>query len=430
VDHEVFVFLDLDGQPVLTGRMWTRVRKSKESATFEYDEEWLRNPRRFSLEPALALDRAPYHTAAGRCLFGAIGDSAPDTWGRALMRRAERREAKKEGRALRTLYEGDILLMVDDETRQGALRFAERPGGPFLRDGGGTRVPPLIELPRLLAATEHIEEDAETPEEIRLLLAPGSSLGGARPKASVHDRDGALAIAKFPHKNDEVSVELWEEIALRLAAKCGINVAEGRAETVGGKPVMILRRFDRQNGLRIPFLSAMSMLSAVDREQHSYMEIADAIRQHGAVASKDIKQLWRRIVFNVLVSNVDDHLRNHGFLYVGNAGWVLSPAYDLNPVPVDLKPRVLCTAIDVDDATASLELALSVADYFGLKTAEAREIAGEVGTAVAKWRGEARKLGVAETEIDRMASAFEHDDLRAARELAITTAPRAASGRN
>lgn len=234
----------------------------------------------------------------------------------------------------------------------------------------------------------------------------------------MRDRDGVLAIAKFPHRNDDIRIELWEAVALLLASQAGIEVPQSRIEMVGEKPVLLLRRFDRRGGFRIPFLSAMSMLGAIDREPRSYMDIADAIRRYGANASNDLKQLWRRIVFSVLILNTDDHLRNHGFLYQGNNGWTLSPAYDLNPVPVDVKPRLLCTAIDIDDTSASLDLALSVADYFNLKPDQAKSIAAEVGIAVSGWRREAKKAGIADSEIDRMASAFDHEDLRKATELA------------
>jgi serine/threonine-protein kinase HipA len=423
-DREILIYVDIENTPALVGRLRTRVRSGKESPSFEYDETWIKNPYHFSLEPAITVGPGPHHTAEGRSFFGAIGDSAPDRWGRALIRRAERKQADKEGRPPRTLYEADVLLMVDDEARQGALRFAETEGGPFLRESTGTRVPALIELPRLLAATEHLEDDHETAEEIKLLLAPGSSLGGARPKASIRDRDGTLAIAKFPQKQDEVKVELWEAVALRLASQAGIQVPEARVEMLAEKPTLILRRFDRNGRSRIPFLSAMSMLGAIDREQRSYMEIADAIRRYGATASSDLRQLWRRIVFSVLISNTDDHLGNHGFLYQGTSGWVLSPAYDLNPVPVDVKPRILCTAIDIEDATASVDLALSVAEYFDLKAAEAKKIAGEVASAVSRWRDEAKRVGVPGIEINRMASAFEHEDLRKTAVFASTTTGR------
>jgi serine/threonine-protein kinase HipA len=207
---------------------------------------------------------------------------------------------------------------------------------------------------------------------------------------------------------------LWEAVALNLAQRAGIPVPEARVETVLARPILLLRRFDRVGAQRIPFLSSMSMLGARDNQAHSYMEIVDALRQHGAAARADIQGLWRRIVFNVLISNTDEHLFNHGFLYAGEGGWRLSPAYDLNPVPVDIKPRILTTAINEDDGTASLDLALSVAGYFELDQAHARGIAAEVGRAVARWRQEALSLGLPEPQVARMASAFQHADLEQA----------------
>ncbi len=411
---EVLVYMDLRGTPCLAGRLWARERRGRESATFEYDKTWLAHPERFSLEPALELGPGPFHTGAERPLFGAIGDSAPDRWGRVLMRRAERRRADAEKQALRTLREIDYLLMVDDEARQGALRFATREGGPFLAGPAPTRIPPLIELPRLLSAAEHIQEDTETAEDLRLLLAPGSSLGGARPKSSVRDRDRSLAIAKFPSKTDDVNTVLWEAVALSLAHRARIPIPAWRIESAAGTPVLLLRRFDREQGARVPFLSGMSLLGATDNETRSYLEFVDALRQHGAAPKDDMCAVWRRIVFSILISNTDDHLRNHGFLWTGPAGWRISPAYDLNPVPVDIKPRALTTAIDLEDTTASLELAMDVAGYFELRSDEARKIAAEVGRAVSCWRREAARLGISPGEIDRMASAFEHKDLKAA----------------
>jgi len=414
MNRETLVYVDLDGKPRLVGRLWAHVRKNKESASFEYDKMWLEDPVRFSLEPALQVGPGAFHTPADTPMFGAIGDSAPDRWGRALMRRAERRRAERAGTAPRSLQEVDFLLLVDDEARQGALRFAEKEGGPFLREEGVKRIPPLVELPELLSAAEHVVEDKDTEEDLRLLLAPGSSLGGARPKASVIEKNGQLAIAKFARRDDEFNAVVWETIALALAAKSGILVPVSRIETVSNKPVILLRRFDREGLRRIPFLSAMSMLGAKDRDTRSYLEIVDALRQHGAAPKEDMEELWRRIVFNILISNTDDHLRNHGFLYAGQLGWRLSPAYDLNPVPVDIKPRILTTAINEDDGTASLDLAMSVADYFGLEKDQAKAIGAEVGKAVSTWRGEAARHGIAKGEIDRMASAFEHDDLKKA----------------
>jgi len=413
MDREVFVYVDLRGEPVLVGRLWAHVRRGRESATFEYDPGWLDHPERFALEPALPLGPGPFHTTPGAPLFGPIGDSAPDRWGRVLMRRAERWRAR-QGEAPRTLNEIDYLLMVDDEARQGALRFSAAENGPFLAEHDTTRIPPLIELPRLLNATEHVINDDESDEDLRLLLAPGSSLGGARPKASVRDQDGALAIAKFPHRDDDWDTVTWEAVALSLAAKAGIPVPDWRLEEIADKPVLILRRFDRAEALRIPFLSALSMLGARDNETHSYLEIVDALRQQGSQPKADIQQLWRRIVFTVLISNIDDHLRNHGFLYAGSDGWTLCPAYDLNPVPVDVSPRVLSNAIDFDDQSASVELAFSVAEYFELNPDEAREVAAEVAGVVSGWREEANRVGLTRGECERMASAFEHSDLRKA----------------
>ncbi len=291
------------------------------------------------------------------------------------------------------------------------MRFAKQKGGPFLTEYQDSRIPPLVDLPQLLSASEHVVDDTDSNEDLRLLLAPGSSLGGARPKASVRDRDGHLTIAKFPHKDDEYNVVRWEAVALKLAAKAGISVPNWRIELVANKPVLLLRRFDRLQDERIPFLSAMSMLGATNAESRSYLEFVDALRLYGASPYQDMHELWRRIVFNVLISNTDDHLRNHAFLYAGADGWRLAPAYDLNPVPIEIKPRVLTTTIDLDDGSASLDLALSVLEYFELDEIKAKSIAAEVGQAVATWCKEAKSLGLMQAEIDRMSSAFEHDDL-------------------
>lgn len=417
MQQEILVYVDLEGTPHLTGRLWSRTRRDRQSATFEYDRGWLAHPRRFSLEPALHLGPGPFHTTSDRPLFGAIGDSAPDRWGRVLMRRAERRRADRAGETPRSLQEIDYLLMVDDEARQGALRFARELDGPFLAAHGPEKIPPLVELPRLLSAAERIADDRDTDEDLRLLLAPGSSLGGARPKASTRDRDGSLAIAKFPSSGDEVNTVLWEALCLSLAKKAGIHTPVWRIERADERPVLLLRRFDRQGRTRVPFLSAMSMLGARDNEQRTYLEFVDVLRQHGSAPKADMRALWRRIVFSILVSNTDDHLRNHGFLYDGAAGWRLSPAYDLNPVPIDIKPRVLTTAITLDDGTASLDLAFEVAEYFELKLEDARRIAAEAGRAVATWRKEAAGLGLRQAEMDRMASAFEHRDLAESKSL-------------
>lgn len=411
-DVEAFAYIALANEPVLVGRLWARTSKGKEGATFVYDDEWLGRPEHFALEPALTVGSGPQHTRAGKALFGAIGDSAPDRWGRALKNRAEQRTARLEGRAPRAVREIDYLLGVSDEARQGAIRFSVEAGGPFLAAPGGENIPPLVDLPRLLAATEHVLNDSESAADLKLLLAPGTSLGGARPKASVRDHNGTLAIAKFSTTHDEYNVVLGEALALSLASKAGIVVPVWRVEPVGASTALIVARFDRDDNSRIPFLSAMSMLGASDGETHSYMEIADAIRGNGSSPKHDVRQLWRRMVYTVLISNTDDHLRNHAFLHEGTAGWRLSPAYDINPTPALVRARVLSTAIDEADTTASLETALSVADYFGYDVNEARATIKDVAMVTAQWRAEARRLGLVAVEIDRLESAFEHDDLR------------------
>ncbi|MER9963322.1 type II toxin-antitoxin system HipA family toxin [Mesorhizobium sp. M0045] len=410
-DFEVHIDLGGHTRPVGLARS-NRVRGA-ETILFEYDAAWLDDPDRFSLEPALALTRGAFAPPAGLATFGSIGDSAPDTWGRRLMQRAERRLAEREKRAVRSLTESDYLLGVADQTRLGALRFRLVGTELYLapiRDG----VPALIELGRLLQITERILRDEENDEDLQMIFAPGSSLGGARPKASVIDQHGHLAIAKFPKETDDYSIETWEEIALRLAGQAGIATPRHELIEVAGKPVMLSTRFDRKAAIRVPFLSAMAMMGARDGERGSYPEMVDVLTQHGAQGKTDAHALYRRVAFNVLISNVDDHLRNHGFLWLGKAGWSLSPAYDLNPVPTDLKPRVLTTNIDLDEGTCSLDLLETAAGFFALTLPQARTIIKEVAVVTSTWRDVAKAVGARPAEINRMASAFEHDDLKRA----------------
>ena len=410
---DVEVHIDLDGEPRRVGLLRRNIVRRTETVTFEYDDGWLADDSRFSIEPALTLTRGVFPPPQGQSIFGSIGDSAPDTWGRRLMQRAERRRAERDGRAIRTLTETDYLLGVSDETRLGALRFrwvSEETFQAPARAG----VPALIELGRLLQITERILRDEETDEDLQLIFAPGSSLGGARPKASVIDQRGHLSIAKFPKETDDYNIETWEEIAMRLADRAGIATPEHELVQIAGKAVLLSRRFDRADRTRIPFLSAMAMTGSKDGERGSYPEIVDVLTRHGAQAKADAQALYRRMVFNVLISNVDDHLRNHGFLWLGRTGWSLSPAYDLNPVPTDLKARVLTTNIDLDEGTCSLDLLEHASEYFALTLAQARVIIKEVATVSATWRDTARVVGARSAEIARTASAFEHDDLKRA----------------
>lgn len=410
---DIEVFVDFAPGLKRVGTLHRQPRRGSEVISFEYHPDWLTEKVRFSLEPALTLNRGAFAPARGQQIFGSIGDSAPDTWGRRLMQRAERRRAEREGRAVRTLMEIDYLLGVSDISRLGALRF-RLTGEEQFQSPTAADVPAMIELGRLLQITERILRDEETDEDLQMIFAPGSSLGGARPKASVLDRRGRLSIAKFPKETDEYGIEVWEAIAMQLAARAGIRTPEHELITVTEKPVLLSRRFDRHGGTRIPFLSALSMMSLKDGDHGSYPELVDILAQYGAEASTDAQQLYRRMVFNVMISNVDDHLRNHGFLWKGPGGWTLSPVYDLNPTPIDVHQRILTTNISLDEATCDLDLVLSVAEYFGLAPDAAKAIIKVVAAATATWREVAAANKARPAEIRRMASAFEHDDLKKA----------------
>ena len=412
--QDIEVHVDLDGRAQRVGLLRRQTARGRlDAITFEYDDAWLANDARFALEPALQLGPGVFaSSAAGGRMFGAFADSAPDSWGRRLIQRAERRQAAQTGRRVRTLGDVDYLLGVSDVARLGALRLRGTDHAEF-QAPSGSGVPALIELPRLLRSALLIERDEDTDDDLQTILAPGSSLGGARPKASVID-GGHLWIAKFPRESDEYSLETWEEIAFRLADGSGIETPDHRLVRVGGRHVLLSRRFDRAGQIRIPFLSAMAMTGSQDGERGSYPELADELARHGADAKAQTAALFRRMAFNVLISNVDDHLRNHGFLMRGLTGWVLSPAYDLNPTPTDLKARILTTNIDIDDGTCSLDLVESVAPYFGLALSGARRMIREVAVSVARWRSVAATAGVSTRQADRLASAFEHEDLRRA----------------
>ena len=293
------------------------------SSSFAYDDSWRARRGAFELAPSLPLGPGPFHS--NRPLLAAFTDPAPDSWGQKLLRRYERARAEEEGREARTLFDVDFLAGVDDRTRIGAMRFKDPQGDAFLTRKGEP-VPPLIDLPALLGATDRIDRGRETNSDVALVLAPGTSLGGARPKATIRDTDGRLLVAKFPKRDDDWPITRWEATTLALAKTAGVAVPDWRLESVARKPVLLLRRFDRTAAnLRIPYMSAMTALDATDHgEQRSYLELADVLRQSGSMPEADLKQLWRRIVFNILVSNTDDHLRNHAFLR-DTRGWRLSP---------------------------------------------------------------------------------------------------------
>jgi serine/threonine-protein kinase HipA len=413
---DIEVHIDFAAGLKRVGTLHRHPRRGGESISFEYRPAWLEDHACFSLEPALTLGQGAFVPAGSLPIFGSIGDSAPDTWGRRLMQRAERRGAEREGRAVRTLQELDYLLGVSDVSRLGALRF-RCVGEEVFQSPTSVGVPGLVELGRLLQATERILRDEETDDDLLLIFAPGSSLGGARPKASVIDNQHHLSIAKFPKEADEYSIELWESVALTLARRAGIRTPDYEILRVAGRPVLLSRRFDRAGHTRVPFLSGLSMLGLKDGERGSYPELVDALTRHGARAREDARELYRRMVLNILISNVDDHLRNHGFLWSGPRGWTLSPVYDLNPTPTDVRPRILTTNISLDEATCDVDLAISSAENFGLSTKDAKAILKEVASVTATWREVATRAGATQRERHRVASAFEHDDLTHVRAL-------------
>lgn len=398
---------------VLAGRLRRYPRRDGEAVTFEYSDAWLTLAGSFALEPHLPKVRGIFTPAKGALMFASMSDAAPDSWGRRLMQRAQRRAAEVSPAALRTLMEADYLLGVADQSRMGAIRYRYPETAEF-QAPSKSGVPKLVALGKLLAQSQRILTNTETESDLLDMLAPGSSLGGARPKASVLDQHENLSIAKFPKDSDEYSVERWEYVAMRLAASAGVCVPDTELLSIQNCPVLISRRFDRRDDRRIAYISALTMLNLRDGDRASYLEIAEALREYGASAKHDAKELFRRMLFNILISNVDDHLRNHGFLYEPGRGWHLAPAFDLNPTPVDIKRRVLTTSITLDDATCSIENALSVAEYFGYSLIQAKLVAGEIAKVTAGWRSVAEISGASKNEIQRIASAFEHEDLKTA----------------
>jgi serine/threonine-protein kinase HipA len=416
-DVEVEVVVQIGGEDVLAGRLWSHRRRGRESATFSYAPEYLAHRDAYELDPTLPLAAGAQQTPLGRPIFGAFSDCAPDRWGRRLMQRAEHRRARHELGAERSLGEIDYLLGVRDDLRQGALRLRDPATAIYMADEH-RGVPHLLDLPRLLGAAERLEREEDGDADLQTLLRAGSSLGGARPKAHVLDETGWVAIAKFPSPaNDEWDVMRWEALALGLARAAGISVPDHALHVLDGKAVLIVDRFDRAGARRVGYVSAMTMLETVDHEQGSYLDLAEVIEAHSAGAGEDLRQLWRRIAFSILISNTDDHLRNHGFLRASTAGWSLSPAFDLNPDPRP-GPKHLSTAIDYDTTEARLDALMDVAEYFRLARDDAHTVLREVAGATSRWRSAATRLGLDGPAIQYMAPAFEHDQARAALEIA------------
>jgi len=395
----------------LMGRLFATPSRGKEIFSFEYEREWLEGPHRAQLDPTLGLFGGPQYPARGHSNFGVFLDSCPDRWGRVLMHRREALVARVEGREERRLLESDYLLGVHDGHRMGALRF--RLDGAFLDDNDELAAPPWTSLRELEHASLQLErDDAEQDPDygrwLRMLISPGGSLGGARPKASVLDEDGQLWIAKFPSRGDQDDVGAWESVVHTLGRRAGITVPSAKVRRFGSSHHTFLScRFDRTSRAgRIHFDSAMTLLERRDGddagEEASYLELADLLIRLGANTTADLEQLWRRVVFFVCISNTDDHLRNHGFLLT-DRGWTLAPAYDMNPDP---HGEGLKLNISESDNAQELELVLAVAPFYRVKAARAARIRDEVVDVVKSWSEVAEAHGLPATSRDRMRRAF------------------------
>jgi serine/threonine-protein kinase HipA len=406
------------GSPTLMGHLRSILTRGKEVFSFTYDDAWLAMGNARQLDPELRLFSGPqYQSSSTRPNFGLFLDSSPDRWGRLLMQRREAARAREAGRPVRTLLETDYLLGVHDEQRSGALRFKERKtGDQWQSSDSSMRTPPWTSLRELANASWKIQDDSAIDDPhyrdwLRLLIAPGSSIGGARPKAGVADPSGDLWIAKFPGRSDERDIAAWEMLAHRLAVAAGLDVAPADIQTFGnGHRTFLTRRFDRVAGShgqrRIHFASAMTLLGYSDGDGHqagaSYLEIVEFLTREGAQPAADLAELWRRIVFSIAIRNTDDHLRNHGFLLTDH-GWRLSPAYDLNPSP---DGTGLSLNISETDNALSFDLALEVAPHFRLKPQAAEDLLLEIRNTVRTWRDHAQHLAIPRHEQEIMAPAF------------------------
>ena len=408
---DIYVFADWAAleKPTLVGVLSAHFAKGKKAFSFEYDKDWLKTDAQRLLDPDIDFYSGPQYPA-NKENFGIFLDSMPDTWGKTLMKRRAAQDARAKHEKARTLYEIDYLLGVFDESRMGALRFKTELEGPFLDNDGHSPTPPWSSLGDLQEAAKQLESDDQSEavrKWIAVLIAPGSSLGGARPKANVFDPKKNLWIAKFPSKTDTIDKAAWEFLAYLLATAAGIHMADSKIEKISGQyHTFLTRRFDRDHGKRIHFASAMTMTGntevIIKESAPSYLEIVEFIENYGTDVEANLHQLWRRIVFNIAISNTDDHLRNHGFILT-EKGWILSPAYDLNP---SIEKEGLSLNIDMDDNGLSFDLAKSVGEYFRLNNAEMETILNDVLTVVKDWKTVANRIGIKKSEIALMSSAF------------------------
>ena len=407
----IFVYDDFStDHPVLMGSLYVNVIKGGESYSFEYDKDWLKKTGlTLTLDPAL-MPYSGRQYPTGKNIFGLFADASPDRWGRVLMNKRERILAEKERRKPSKLYDSDYLLGVYDETRMGGIRFKLEPEGPFLSDDKETAAPPWATLRTLEEASRNFENDETglTEKWLNQLIKPGSSLGGARPKATVVDTKDQLWIAKFPSKNDENDTGAWEMVAHDLATICGLNVPEAKLEKFSPLgSTFLIKRFDRLGIKRIHFASAMTLLGKTDgasaADGSSYLDIAAFIKSYGAQPKKDLIELWKRIMFNMAVANTDDHLRNHAFILT-DKGWILSPLYDVNPVPYGDE---LSLNVDEEDNRINIKLAVQTAVRFGISKPDAEAQAEEILKIVRdNWEKTAAGYGLTRRQIEEMRPAF------------------------
>ena len=407
----IYVYAHWKGmpEPKLIGILSAQQAKGKKAFSFEYDREWLNSEQRFMLDPDIQLYGGPQYPNQKEN-FGIFLDSMPDTWGRTLMKRRAAQWAKEHNEKAPTLYDIDFLLGVYDESRMGALRFKTDPNSDFLDNNKTASTPPWASIRELQNAAYIFENDIDNEEVNRylsVLIAPGSSLGGARPKANVLDADKSVWIAKFPSKTDTIDKAAWEFLAYQLAINAGIEMAPCRIDRIlGNYRTFFTKRFDRDNGERIHFASAMTMTGnnedTIRDNQASYLDIAEFISTHGTNIEANLHQLWRRIIFNIAISNTDDHLRNHGFILTKD-GWILSPAYDLNP---SIDKDGLALSIDTDNNALDFELAISVGEYFRLNKGQMETIIQEVINATSHWKTIAKEIGISRNEQELMEKAF------------------------
>lgn len=407
----IFVYDDFStDQPHLLGSLYVNVIKGGESYSFEYDKDWL---KKTGLTLTLDPELMPYsgrQYPTGKSIFGLFADASPDRWGRVLINKRERILAEKEGRKPSKLYDSDYLLGVFDETRMGGIRFKSEPEGPFLSDDKETAAPPWATLRTLEEASRNFENDETglTEKWLNQLIRPGSSLGGARPKATVVDTKDQFWIAKFPSKNDENDTGAWEMVAHDLATLCGLNVPEAKLEKFSPLgSTFLIKRFDRLGSKRVHFASAMTLLGKTDGasavDGSSYLDIAAFIKSYGAQPKKDLGELWKRIVFNMAVTNTDDHLRNHAFI-VTDKGWILSPLYDVNPVPYGGE---LSLNVDEEDNSISIDLAVQTAVRFGISKSDAEALAEDILKIVRdNWEKTAAEYGLTRRQVEEMRPAF------------------------